>query len=361
MDRRHAVADVSHVGRAGEARRNVLHREEVAAQRSRIALEDLGHRPVGLEVQIIHAAPVEFEPAAGGDGAGLEAGLHARLERRQFAHVGGAHEEAAGGAFRHDVRRHAAFGDDAVDALAAPDVLAQLRDRLIRGDDGVERVQPAIRHGGGVRGAAVINRFHLGDGDARHGHQVHVGRMHHHRRVGLLEGAEPRHQLLAAVTLLGGRAEHAHHAGQARAELGQRDGRAITGGGDDVVAAGMADAGQRVVFREDRDGRAVLLAELGGISGGQAEGFAAHRDAVAGESIGEARRGLEFLQRQLGFAVDRMAQTEQLVAHGIDRRNDIFFQQFQRHVRAFAARQRHHRQSRTALRWSFSQPSGART
>ena len=62
MDRRHAVADIAHVGRAGIARRQVLHREEFAARGlARCFSIGLRHRPVGLEVEIVGLAPADLE------------------------------------------------------------------------------------------------------------------------------------------------------------------------------------------------------------------------------------------------------------------------------------------------------------
>ena len=105
--------------------------------------------------------------------------------------------------------------------------------------------------------------------------------MDHHRRVDAVERAFARHHLLAAEAFLRRRAEIAHAAGQSPVQLRQRHRGAKARRRDDVVAAGMADAGQRVIFGEDRDGRAAVLAELGGIGGLEAERLALHGDAVA--------------------------------------------------------------------------------
>ena len=78
-----------------------------------------------------------------------------------------------------------------------------------------------------------------------------------------VERALARHQLLAAAALLGGRAEHAHAPGQPRAERREREPRADARGRDQVVAAGVADLGQRVVLGEHARRRARSRAELG--------------------------------------------------------------------------------------------------
>ena len=76
------------------------------------------------------------------------------------------------------------------------------------------------------------------------------------------------------------------------------------------MAAGMADAGQRIVFGEDRNCRAARLAELRDIRGLEPEGFAADGDVVAGDRIAKARSSLELFQRQLGLAMNGVAQRQ---------------------------------------------------
>ena len=96
-----------------------------------VLLERAGHRPARLEIEIVGVAPADVGLAARRQRARFETGLHAHFEFGQIMHVRRAHVEAAGRALRHDVGRKTAIRDDAVDALGLPDVLAQLRDRLI--------------------------------------------------------------------------------------------------------------------------------------------------------------------------------------------------------------------------------------
>ncbi len=346
------MADIAHVGRAGIARGQLFQVDEFAAECRGVALERRSHRPIGLEVEIIALAPAQFEPAARRQCTRFEAGLHARLQQRQFGRIDRAHVEPAGGALGHDVRCQASFSDDAVNAFGVADVLAQLRDRLIGRDHRIERVQPAIGHGGGMRRAAVIDRLHFADRDARHGDEIHVGGMDHHRRIDAFEGALARHQFLAAETFLRRRAEIAHAAGQAAVEFRQGQRRAQSGRRDDVVSAGMTDAGQRVVFGQDGDGRSALLAELGGVGGVESERSALIGDPMGFDRCTQSIGRLEFLQRQLRLAMDRVAQREQLVAHGIDRAGDVLFQRFQRHEDACLIFCRYNRQSHPPLRRS---------
>ena len=76
--------------------------------------------------------------------------------------------------------------------------------------------------------------------------------VHHHRGVDAVEGAPVEQEDLAPAALLGGRAEDAHREAEVVGHPGECQAGADGGGGDDVVAAGMAHAGQRVVFRTDR-------------------------------------------------------------------------------------------------------------
>ena len=76
----------------------------------------------------------KFQPRPARLGAAFEASDDPRPKRRQILRRLGPHEEAPGGALRHDIRCRAAIGDDAVNPLGRSDVLAQRGDRLI-GED----------------------------------------------------------------------------------------------------------------------------------------------------------------------------------------------------------------------------------
>ena len=115
-----------------------------------------------------------------------------------------------------------------------------------------------------------------------------------------------------------GRAQIAHPPGERAVQFGKRQRGAEAGGGDDVVAAGMADAGQGVVFGEDGDRRTAILSELRRIGGRQAECFFLRGEPVTLHGPDEVAGRLELLERQFGFAVDEVAEAEQLIAHGVD-------------------------------------------
>ena len=80
--------------------------------------------------------------------------------------------------------------------------------------------------------------------------------MDHHCRVDAVERAGARHQFLAAAFLFGRRPQQTHRAAQTIADRGEAERRPERGRSDQVVAAGVADAGQRIVFGEQGDERA---------------------------------------------------------------------------------------------------------
>jgi hypothetical protein len=91
----------------------------------------------------------------------------------------------------------------------------------------------------------------------------------------------------------------------------------------------MADAGQRIVFREDRDGGAAGLAELGRIGRLQPERAALNGNVMPCDRVFQLRGRLEFLQREFRLLVNRMRKFQQFRAHAVDRGRDIFLQGIQ--------------------------------
>ena len=86
--------------------------------------------------------------------------------------------------------------------------------------------------------------------------QVGAGGVDHHRRVDAVERALLGHEDLAAAALLGRRAEDDDPAAELVGERGGGQPGAEPGGADDVVPAGVADAGQGVVLAQHGDRRA---------------------------------------------------------------------------------------------------------
>ena len=143
------------------------------------------------------------------------------------------------------------MGDDAVDAVGAADVLAQQADPDLRDGQRVGAVDALLGPRRGVRGLAPVADLPVADRQA--GHRLTLDRrgVHHHRRVDAVEGAALEHQDLAAAALLGRRAEHLHGQPEVVGERGEREAGAGGRGGDDVVAARVADPGQGVVLGAD--------------------------------------------------------------------------------------------------------------
>ena len=86
--------------------------------------------------------------------------------------------------------------------------------------------------------------------------QVGAGGVDHHRGVDAVEGPGSDHEDLAAAALLGRGAQDHDPSAAAPRPARRRRARAEPGGGDDVVPAGVADAGQGVVLAQHGDGRA---------------------------------------------------------------------------------------------------------
>ena len=144
-----------------------------------------------------------------------------------------------------------ALGDHAVHLVARRQLLAQQADRHLGHGQRVLRVDPLPGRGRSVRLAPGEGHVEVGHGEA--GRQA-LGRpgVDHHRRVHAGEGAALEHEDLAAAALLGRRAEHADGEPEVVGHLGQRQAGPDGGRGDDVVAAGVAHVGERVVLGADR-------------------------------------------------------------------------------------------------------------
>ena len=124
----------------------------------------------------------------------------------------GSDEEAGRRVGRDHVRRLAAVGDDAVDAVAVLDVLAEGVDGGKRDDEGVEGVYAGFRAGRGVRLPAEVLHVQLDAGQRPREDGVARAGVEEHGRVQVVEGAAARHDRLAAVDLLRRRADDDHAA-----------------------------------------------------------------------------------------------------------------------------------------------------
>lgn len=104
MDRRNAVAHVSHVRASGDARRKPLDREEAATDRLGVRLVRLGERPVRFELEIVGIDEARLERCSRGASAGLEAAEYALLERGEVGSVSRSNVESTGRVVGNDVR-----------------------------------------------------------------------------------------------------------------------------------------------------------------------------------------------------------------------------------------------------------------
>ena len=191
VDRRHGVRHVAHVGRAGEA-------GDVAARLDERAAERFG---VGAVAAPPWLASWTTSAYAGADSSmrsvrrwrarrprssASTLRADARPDRRA---CGPGRCTRADGVRRHDVGRLAAARDDAVDAIARADVLAQQADRRLRDRERVGGVDAQLGARRGVRRLAVVVDVELGAGErGRLGHVERRG-VHHHRGVHAVEGA----------------------------------------------------------------------------------------------------------------------------------------------------------------------------
>src|SRR4030095_12123104 len=97
--------------------------------------------------------------------------------------------------------------------------------------------------------------------------------------------------------------------------------------GDHVVAACVADRGQRVVLGHDRDGRARVRSLDGGAKGRRQPADAALApSAVLLEELGEPAVRSFFLEAELRVVVNLVRQRLEVVAQTVDRAGDLVLQ-----------------------------------
>ena len=99
--------------------------------------------------------------------------------------------------------------------------------------------------------------------------------------------------------------------------------RADAGGGDDVVAARVADARQGVVLAHDGDGRAITRLQRGPEGGVDARHAALDLEALGAEELDEPAGRLDFLVAELGMVVDLAGELLQLIARPVQRAGDL--------------------------------------
>ena len=123
---------------------------------------------------------------------------------------------------------------------------------------------------------------------------------------------------LSAATLLGRRADDEYPTAQAVERVGERDPRPRRGRGNQVVAATVAKAAKRVVFREEGDGRpgpVPARRDEGGRSVGDPDLDA---ETVFLEEFGQPGNGLSFFVADLGIGVNVPANPFEFRPQGVD-------------------------------------------
>src|SRR5262249_43023988 len=131
---------------------------------------------------------------------------------------------------------------------------------------------------------------------------------------------------LAAAAFLGGGPDDLDTSlRQTISNGGQRRARAGAGGGDHVVAAGVTDAGQRVVLAHDRDPRAGSGFEPAAEPCLDARGPPPDLEAMLVEDLCEPRRGLHLGIGQLRVVVNLPRELFEVGGQAVDGRSDEIF------------------------------------
>ena len=148
-----------------------------------------------------------------------------------------------------DVGGRASARDDAVDAAIGAYLLAEHGHGIVGLDAGVQGVDALPRVGRGVGGLARELEGGAGDAEEVLVQERSVEAVDHHGRVHILEEPRLDELDLSAPVLFGGRADHVDAPlGELIPDGGEGGARPRPRGGDDIVATGMADAGERVVL-----------------------------------------------------------------------------------------------------------------
>jgi hypothetical protein len=220
---------------------------------------------------------------------------------------------------RHDVRRLAALGDDAMDAIGFVDMLPQESNRGLGDSQRVGGVDAELGERGGVRFLAGIEHVEHRGGDYVRRRHIDGRRMDHHGGVNPAKAAALEHQDFPAriADFLARSAEQRKRKSDLIGNLRRSDRGTDTARRDDVVAAGVADARQAIVFRANRN-----------VQGSRARPRDKGRRHIAGASFhGEARirQGFAdplgrtlFLKAQFRMRMNPMTQLDQVPLSGIE-------------------------------------------
>ena len=191
---------------------------------------------------------------------------------------------------------------------------------MVEEDEGVEGVRPGTRRG---RGVGLFSEEFDDEGPPGQGladDRIEGVGVDLEDDVARLENAAGDQADLAAALFLGRRADDLDGPGDLRAEDRFEHDRGVsTRGPDDVVAAGMAQAGQGVHLGGEGHARAVTgPREQGPEGGGDRRIDVRDRKAFGFEDRSEEAGGPDFLEGELGRGVDAPAQIEDRFAAVLD-------------------------------------------
>src|SRR3989442_929984 len=324
MDRGNDLADVATVGRAGAGLAALgFHRK---VDQIEVPGEQAGHRDVRLERLVNGGLRSHLHLAARRRRGALAAGLEAAEKLVAVRLVQRAQVELRARVLGNDVGLGPALADDAVHACVGPELLAHRVHRHEELDDPVQRVHAAPRPGRGMGRLAEELGLDLDDSEAGAPDAGAAASVDHHRGVYTSKHARLQQLHLSRAAFLRRRADHQDLTGEGQRpqRARQRRPRPGAGRGDDVVAAGVPDAGQRIVLAQDGDGGPGAAPGDGRPEGGQqAADPALDAHALLLEELGEPGVGFLLLEGELGMVVDPVRQGFQLVGEAIDRLGDL--------------------------------------
>ena len=252
---------------------------------------------------------LEKAGAAGLKRGALDDFLHFTVNLVPAFYRGGADEKFGLGVFGDDVRRIAAFGDDAVDADILGKLLTQQADGVEDQDHRVKRIDALSGCGGCMGGTAAKFDADRRAGELGMGRLMDVGaRVHAESGVHIPEEALPDKADLGAAVLaafLTGGAVNTDFAAGLVKHLLQGGGGEAGGRAEEVMAAGVADPGQRVIFRQKDQRRARLFGAVDGSEAGTVTGHVRFDlEALPGQLAGKRLTGEELVVADLGLCVD---------------------------------------------------------
>ena len=139
----------------------------------------------------------------------------------------------------------------------------------------------------------------------------------HHHRIGVRERPAFQQQQFPPAAFFGRCAEDGDPAAESVRKRCERDAGTDAGGADDVVAASVADAGQRVVLAADDDVRPCRSAAADE-RGGKIECRRVDLNTVPSERLRQLTGGEVFLVAQLGPGMDRVAEVREVLSDAVD-------------------------------------------